>query len=73
MFMPNSSRIEIDGTKAREYYKKAAEHNQAEGAHKMAETTCGTVEKAYWTKVAEKQGYKKGMKSWTSDIAEFNK
>ena len=73
MFMPNSSRIEKDGTKAREYYKKAAEHNQAEGAHKMAEATGGTVERAYWTKVAEKQGYKNGMKSWTSDIAEFNK
>ena len=38
----------------------------------MMETTCGTVERAYWTNVAEKQGYKKGMKSWTSDIAEFN-
>lgn len=73
MFMPNSSRIEKDGTKARENYKKAAEHNQAEGAHKMAEATGGTVERAYWTKVAEKQGYKNGMKSWTSDIAEFNK
>ena len=72
MFMPNSSGIEQDSTKAREYYKKAAEHNQAEGAHKMMETTCGTVERAYWTNVAEKQGYKKGMKSWTSDIAEFN-
>lgn len=54
-------------------YKKAVEHNQAEGAHKMAENTEGTVERAYWTKVAEKQGYKNGMKSWTSDIAEFNK
>ena len=69
----SSSRIEQDRTKAREYYKKAAEHNQAEGAHKMAFTTCLTDEIAHWTKVAEKQGYKEGMKSWTSDIAEFNK
>ena len=69
----SSSRIEQDRTKAREYYKKAAEHNQAEGAHKMAFTTCLTDEIAHWTKVAEKQGYKNGMKSWTSDIAEFNK
>ena len=69
----SASRIEQDRTKAREYYKKAAEHNQAEGAHKMAFTTCLTDEIAHWTKVAEKQGYKNGMKSWTSDIAEFNK
>lgn len=27
----------------------------------------------YWAAMAEKQGYKKGMKSWTSDIEEFNK
>ena len=72
LFKNRSSAIEQDKSKAREYYKKAAEHNQAEGAHKMVETTAGTVERAYWTNVAEKQGYKKGMKSWTSDIEEFN-
>lgn len=72
LFKNRSSAIEQDKSKAREYYKKAAEHNQAEGAHKMVETTAGTVERAYWTNVAEKQGYKNGMKSWTSDIEEFN-
>ena len=72
LFKNRSSAIEQDKSKAREYYKKAAEHNQAEGAHKMVETTAGTVERAYWTNMAEKQGYKKGMKSWTSDIEEFN-
>ena len=71
LFKNRSSAIEQDKSKAREYYKKAAEHNQAEGAHKMVETTAGTVERAYWTNMAEKQGYKKGMKSWTSDIEEF--
>lgn len=73
LFKNRSSAIEQDKSKAREYYKKAAEHNQAEGACKMARTTYLSDEIAHWTKVAEKQGYKEGMKSWTSDIAEFNK
>ena len=60
--------------KARECYKKATEHNQGEAAYKLAETISRTrqEERDYWFALAEKQGYKKGMKSWTSDIEEFN-
>lgn len=57
-------------------YKKAVEHNQAEGAYKLSERERRdyNLEKSnYWAAMAEKQGYKNGMKSWTSDIAEFNK
>lgn len=56
-------------------YKKAVEHNQAEGAYKLSERERRdyNLEKSnYWAAMAEKQGYKNGMKSWTSDIAEFN-
>ena len=57
-------------------YKKAVEHNQAEGAYKLSERErrdCNLEKSNYWAAMAEKQGYKNGMKSWTSDIAEFNK
>lgn len=57
-------------------YKKAVEHNQAEGAYKLSERArrdCDLEKSNYWAAMAEKQGYKNGMKSWTSDIAEFNK
>lgn len=57
-------------------YKKAVEHNQAEGAYKLSERERRdyNLEKSnYWAAMAEKQGYKNGMKSWTSDIEEFNK
>lgn len=56
-------------------YKKAVEHNQAEGAYKLSERERRDydLEKSnYWAAMAEKQGYKNGMKSWTSDIEEFN-
>ena len=56
-------------------YKKAVEHNQAEGAYKLSERERRdyNLEKSnYWAAMAEKQGYKNGMKSWTSDIEEFN-
>ena len=53
-------------------YKKAVEYHQAEGAYMLSLYTFGDKEN-YWAAMAEKQGYKKGMKSWTSDIEEFNK
>ena len=60
--------------RARECYKKATEHNQGEAAYKLAETISRTCQEKrdYWFALAEKQGYKKDMKSWTSDIEEFN-
>lgn len=73
-----SGRLGVDSykcsLKATECYKKAAEHNQGEAAYKLAETISQTrqEERDYWFALAEKQGYKKGMKSWTSDIAKFN-
>lgn len=61
--------------KATECYKKATEHNQARGAYMLSKQEIDYQhydEGKYWAVIAEKQGYKKGMKSWTSDIAEFN-
>lgn len=52
-------------------YKKAAEYHQAEGAYILSRYNyCDKYN--YWLAMAEKQGYKNGMKSWTSDIEEFN-
>lgn len=60
--------------KARDCYKKASNYNQSEGSYEMAQTSMlGSEEYDKWCAIAKKQGYKEGMKSWTSDIKEFNK
>lgn len=69
---PDSFTSMNDEEKAIVNYKKAAEYHQAEGAYMLSLYTFGDKQN-YWAAMAEKQGYKKGMKSWTSDIEEFNK
>lgn len=68
---PDSASVMYNQEKGFANYKKAAEYHQAEGAYKLSlYAYCG--KSVYWLEMAEKQGYKKGMKSWTSDIEEFN-
>ena len=69
---PDSGSVMYNEEKGFANYKKAAEYHQAEGAYMLSlYAYCG--KSVYWLAMAEKQGYKKGMKSWTSDIEEFNK
>ena len=69
---PDSFTVMNDEEKAFVNYKKAAEYHQAEGAYKLSLYTFNKERCKYWWEIAQKQGYKKGMKSWTSDIEEFN-
>ena len=69
---PGSGSVMYNEEKGFANYKKAAEYHQAEGAYMLSLYTYGDKHE-YWLAMAEKQGYKKGMKSWTSDIEEFNK
>ena len=68
---PDSGSVMYNEEKGFANYKKAAEYHQAEGAYKIS--LYFIHDRNYWFAMAEKQGYKKGMKSWTSDIEEFNK
>lgn len=68
---PDSGSVMYNEEKGFANYKKAAEYHQAEGAYMLSLYTFGD-KRNYWAAMAEKQGYKKGMKSWTSDIEEFN-
>lgn len=68
---PDSGSLMHDQEKGFANYKKAAEYHQAEGAYILSRYNyCDKYN--YWLAMAEKQGYKNGMKSWTSDIEEFN-
>ena len=69
---PDSGSVMYNEEKGFANYKKAVEYHQAEGAYMLSLYTFGD-KRNYWAAMAEKQGYKKGMKSWTSDIEEFNK
>ena len=69
---PDSGSVMYNEEKGFANYKKAAEYHQAEGAYMLSLYTFGD-KRNYWAAMAEKQGYKKGMKLWTSDIEEFNK
>lgn len=70
---PDSFTVMNDEEKAFVNYKKAAEYHQAEGAYKLSLYTFNKERCKYWREIAQKQGYKEGMNSWTSDIKEFNK